>query len=151
MSTLGKMSKKFQAARDVMEKNPEVARAIPRWYQMRSSTLYIAMAGVGFRWDVERGLWTRSKKKELAPSRNGTEIKTRTAARRDKVLMRIITHKAVKDLVISEITELIEALNYRVEGVSGGYENADGDYVRVYINMRRISAPGNQNGDEGGS
>jgi len=87
----------------------------------------------------------------LAPERNGTTINTRTSARQDKVLMRIITHKAVRDVVISEITELIEALNYDVESVSGDYKNADGDYVRVYINMRRISAPGNQNGDEGGN
>jgi hypothetical protein len=142
-----KQTAKYRAALEVIERNEDFRKALPRYKQMLSTTLYIAMAGIGLQWDKQNGHWYRKADKALAPARNGTNIKTRTSARRDKVLMRIITHKAVKDVVISEITELIEALNYSIESVSGGYENADGDYVRVYINMRRIEADRNQKRD----
>lgn len=132
-----KMTEKYRKALEAVEMWDELKKAIPRYKQMLSSTLYIALAGCGYHWYVAHKLWLKKREVNLDPTRNGTNIKARTSARRDKVLMRIITHKAVKDVVISEITELIEALNYNVESVSGGYENADGEYVRVYINMRR--------------
>jgi hypothetical protein len=138
------LTRKFKAALEVIERNEDYKKAIPRYKRMASQTLYIAMAGIGLRWDVENRHWYRKVQANLAPEKNGTNIKTRTSARRDKVLMRIVTHKAVKDAVISEVTELIEALNYSIESVSGGYQNADGDYVRVYINMRRNTAIGDE-------
>jgi hypothetical protein len=141
------MTRKFKTALETIEKNEEYRKALPRYKRMSSQTLYIAMAGIGLRWDVENRVWYRKVQANLAPERNGTNIKARTSARRDKVLMRIVTHKAVKDAVLSEITELIEALNYTVNSVSGGYQNADGDYVRVYINMTRNTAISDNNVD----
>lgn len=142
-----KMTEKYRKALEAVEMWDELQKAIPRYKQMLSNTLYIALAGCGYHWYVAHKMWLKKREVNLDPARNGTNIKAKTSARRDKVLMRIITHKAVKDVVISEITELIEALNYSIESVSGGYENADGDYVRVYINMRRISASDNQKRD----
>lgn len=142
---------KYNRAIVTIENSEALRKAIPRYKQMLSTTLYIALGGCGFRWSKGGQVWIEKVIKELDPTRNGTNIKTRTSARRDKVLMRIITHKAVKDVVISEITELIEALNYSVESVSGGYENDDGEYVRVYINMRRIVKNRDTDGDEGGN
>jgi uncharacterized lipoprotein YehR (DUF1307 family) len=139
-----KKTEKYEKALATVEMWDELKKAIPRYKQMLSSTLYVAMAGCGYKWYAAHRMWLKAKEKNLDPALNGTNIKARTSARRDKVLMRIITHKAVKDVVISEITELIEALNYSIESVSGGYENADGEYVRVYINMRRIEANRNQ-------
>jgi hypothetical protein len=134
-----KRSVKYNRALVTIENDEALRKAIPRYKQMLSTTLYQALAGCGMRWSKGGQVWVSKGIKELDPARNGTNIKARTSSRRDKVLMRIITHKAVKDLVISEITELIEALNYTVESVSGGYENSDGEYVRVYINMRRVA------------
>lgn len=142
-----KKTEKYTKALETVEMWDELKKAIPRYKQMLSRTLYMAMAGCGYHWYVAHKMWLKKKEPALDPTRNGTTISTRTSARRDKVLMRIITHKAVKDMVISEITELIEALNYSIESVSGGYENTDGEYVRVYINMRRNSVSGNKTGD----
>jgi len=134
-----KRSVKYNRAIVTIENSEALLKAIPRYRQMLSTTLYIALAGCGMRCSKGAQVWIEKSIKELSPAKNGTNIKAKTSARRDKVLLRIITHKAVKDVVISEITELIEALNYTVESVSGGYENSDGEYVRVYINMRRVT------------
>jgi len=135
-----KRTVKYNRAIVTIENSEALRKSIPRYKQMLSTTLYIALAGCGMRWSKGGQVWIEKGVKELDPSRNGTEIREKKSARRDKVLMRIITHRAVKDVVIAEIVELIEALNYSVETVSGGYENADGEYVRVYLNLRRTAS-----------
>jgi len=137
-------TQKYIKALEAVESNPELKAKIPRYKHMLSGTLYVSLAAFGVKWSKQAGEWLYKPKEHLALAKADTTIKTRTKARQDKVLMRIITHNAVKDLVISEITELIEALNYSIESVSGGYQNADGDYVRVYINMRRNTAFGDK-------
>jgi hypothetical protein len=142
-----KKTQKYLSALDAIENDGLLLKSISRYKQMLSTTLYTALEVCGWRWNKASGMWYQREFSKKEPAREVKIVEPRTASRRDKVLMRIITHKAAKDIVISEITELIEALNYSIETVSGAYENADGDYVRVYINMRRIEARGNQTGD----
>jgi len=133
---MGKNWSKYEAALAFIAEREWLRARVPRAKVMKYMNLYAALAAAGVVWSIQDKAWhEKSETPVLAAS--PTVIATRTSARRDKVLMRIITHKAVRDLVLSEIVELVEALNYTIESTSRAYKNADGDFVRTYINLRR--------------
>jgi len=59
------MTRKFKAALEVIERNEDYKKAIPRYKRMGSQTLYIAMAGIGLRWDVENSTGIEKCKRTL--------------------------------------------------------------------------------------
>lgn len=127
-------SAKYKAAIRWCDAHKNRLHTAAKYRLMGLETLYLMLEGLGVVWIASAAEW-RGVDKTLPDDSNRSLQRVSTDSVSGRTLIRIIAHSTLIGARVAELTELCEALNWKVIKVSDPVGDNGVMFLRVYVTI----------------